>query len=506
MSSLSNIALYKAMRRHIKLSEKRAINYEQNKVAKYMIGIVGGLIIGYLIMIAVLLSLAVNESTHITSLEFICAISPFILTLDFLVRFVAQQTPAQLVKPYLLLPISRYTCINNFIVSSLLSSGNLTWFALLLPYTLMSVVFSYGLWSSLLMLVFYWILIMANSQWYAIVRTLINDSVAFWLIPAVAYAAVFSPWYLGAGADIGELLAFYGRPGCLLETGNPLPLLLALAGLAVVAFINRQVQYTHIMNELSRNTRTTSEHRIIKVSFLDKYGEIGQYLQLEIKTILRNKNPRKSFIFATVAVLLMSLLIAFTDVYDTSFYTNFWCLYDFVVYGSMMLVRIMCNEGNYIDGLMVRRENILSLFKAKYIFYCTMLLLPLLLMLPTVFSGKWSLLMLVSYAVFTAGFQYFILFQMAVYNKQTVPLNTKFISKNGMENNYVQVVAELFCLLVPVLLVSVLQTLLSENVTYIVMFAIGLTFIATHRLWLRNIYNRMMQRRYANMESFRASR
>lgn len=54
-------------------------------------------------------------------------------------------------------------------------------------------------------------------------------------------------------------------------------------------------------------------------------------------------------------------------------------------------------------------------------------------MLPLVIVGKWSILMLVSMASFTAGFQYFVLFQLAVYNKQTVPLNTKFTSKAGME-------------------------------------------------------------------------
>jgi hypothetical protein len=195
-----------------------------------------------------------------------------------------------------------------------------------------------------------------------------------------------------------------------------------------------------------------------------------------------------------------------TDLYNDAFMTNFWCLYNFVIYGAMMLVRIMCNEGNYIDCLMVRRENILSLLHAKYIFYSIMILFPFVLMLPTVFTGKWSILMLVSYAVFTCGFQYFILFQMAVYNKQALPLNTKFISRGNMENNYIQVVAEMVNMMVPVAFVSFLQAIMSPTLSYLVMLAIGLLFIVTHRLWLRNIYNRMMRHRYAMIDSFRASR
>jgi hypothetical protein len=177
-----------------------------------------------------------------------------------------------------------------------------------------------------------------------------------------------------------------------------------------------------------------------------------------------------------------------------------------VVYGAMMLIRVMCNEGNYIDCLMVRRENILKLLRAKYFFYCILLLLPMLLMLPTVFSGKWSMLMLLSYALFTAGFQYFICFQMAVYNKQTIPLNTKFVSKNGVENNYYQVVVQLVAFFFPLMLISLLQAFLPDHVAYTIMLVIGLAFIFTHQLWMRNIYNRMMRRKYILLEGFRSSR
>ena len=84
----------------------------------------------------------------------------------------------------------------------------------------------------------------------------------------------------------------------------------------------------------------------------------------------------------------------------------------------------------------------MQLLKAKYYFYSSMLVLPMLLMLPTVFTGKHSLLALLSMMCFTAGPVYCLFMQMAVYNRQTMPLNTKFISKGNMENNYFQVVGD----------------------------------------------------------------
>jgi hypothetical protein len=127
-------------------------------------------------------------------------------------------------------------------------------------------------------------------------------------------------------------------------------------------------------------------------------------------------------------------------------------------------------------------------------------------MFPTILAGKWSIFMLISYAVFTAGFQYFILMQMAVYNKQSVPLNTKLTAKNGMENNYFQIVAELVTFFIPVIFVSVLQLFFSENVSYLIMFVVGGFFVITHKMWLRNIYQRMMKKKYVLLEGFRSSR
>ena len=119
---------------------------------------------------------------------------------------------------------------------------------------------------------------------------------------------------------------------------------------------------------------------------------------------------------------------------------------------------------------------------------------------------KKGLLMLLSMMIFTAGPVFCLLMQMAVYNRQTVPLNAKLVSKGNVETNWVQVVAEFVVMFAPVLLISLLSLFFSETMTYVTMLVIGLAFIGGRHIWLRNIYNRFMKRRHKNMESFRASR
>jgi hypothetical protein len=87
-----------------------------------------------------------------------------------------------------------------------------------------------------------------------------------------------------------------------------------------------------------------------------------------------------------------------------------------------------------------------------------------------------------------------------------MPLNTKFIGKGSMENNWMQIVIQLFVFFVPIFFIRLIHLFFSDVVVYSILSAIGLAFIITNEFWIGNIYRRMMLRRYTNMEGLRASR
>lgn len=499
---MNKLQLLRVLRKHIKLAEKRSVAYEQNKIAKLFLYIGGAFIIVYLMFIAIILALIANNLSSYTPYELLFGLAPFLLVADFIIRFIGQQTPVQLIKPYSLLPISKYACVEMFIYSSVITPNNLLWTAVTVPYAIMTVLFSEGVFAALGVVVSFQVLVTINSQWYMLVRTLINQTVKWWVLPVVYYALVFMPLYL---KDIGYLFNFYSSAGDGFAYWHPLNYLLIIFVLAAFVELNKRVQY-HFTYVESSGTEKTKMKNVSELRAFDRYGEIGEYLKLETKSLMRNKNLRKSFMFATIFVIMLSLVISFTDLYEDDFFTVFWIVYIFVLYGSIQLIKIMSAEGNYIDCLMIHKENIIQLLRAKYYFYTAILFLPLLLMLPTVFMGKYSLLALLSMMCFTAGPVYCLLMQMAVYNRQTIPLNTKFISKGNVESNYFQVIAELVAMFFPVMIISILKGLLSEDLVFIVLLVVGLAFILTHKLWIRNIYKRFMVRRYKNMCSFRATK
>lgn len=499
---MNRFQIYRALYKHNKLRSRRSPIYDQNMVAKIFVGIATATTILYLVFLAIILALAANNSSWMEGYELMFSILPFILVADFLFRFVAQQTPTQLIHPYLLLPMPKDTCIESFVIFSIFNWGNATWLALFVPYAIMSVLFQTGIFCTLSFLIALQLFIFLNSLWYMLCRTLINSKILWWALPLAVYAIVFLPWIL---KDFGYFSEFYAHLGEWFTYGNPLAYLALLTAIALLFIINLKVQGHFIYNEVTGQGAKKMK-TVTTFNFLNRFGETGEYLKLEVKSIMRNKNVRNSFIMGTVLTCFLSLIIAYTDLYSDSFSTKFWLVYVFVLYGAITLIRVMSYEGNYLDGLMVHKENILVLLRAKYFFYIFLLALPFLLMLPTVFMGKYSLLNLLSVASFTAGPVFCLLMQMAVYNRQATPLNTKMVSKGSVETNWMQVVFELVAMFVPVVFISILMALFSETVTYIILLVIGLVFVIFHEFWLRNIYKRFMARRYVNMDSFRACR
>lgn len=499
---MNKLHLFRALRHHIKLAEKRSVAYEQNKVAKVLLYIGGSFVVLYLVFIAIMLALIANTSSSQTTYEFLFGFLPFFLAADFLVRFISQQTPVQLIKPYSLLPISKYTCVEMFVLSSVVSPNNLVWTAVTVPYVLMTTLFCDGFWVSMGIVVSFQLLVTVNSQWYMLVRTLINQSLKWWVLPIAVYALVFSPLYCDSIDTLFDIYSSLGRGFAFWHPLHYFGLLLVL-----FAFIelNKRMQF-HFTYLENANVEAPKMRSVSEFRMFDRFGQTGEYLKLEIKSLIRNKNMRKSFVFSTLFTIFLSLVVSFTDLYQDDFSKIFWVAYVFMLYGANTLMKIMCAEGNYIDFLAVHKENIMQLLRAKYFFYGSMLVLPFLLMLPTVFTGKHSLLALFSMMCFTAGPVYCLFMQMAVYNRQTMPLNTKFISKGNVENNYFQIVALLLAMFLPVIVISSLRTMFSENTAYLVLLVFGIAFIATYSLWIANIYRRFMKRRYVNMESFRATR
>jgi len=491
--------------RHRRLSARRNPSFRQNQAAKVFFALGAAVSILYLVFLSVLLAITVGQGMPYSAAGVICGFIPYILVADILFRLMLQNPPALLVKPYLLLPIPRRACIDAFVGASVLSGGNLVTQALVTPYVIMTVVFTAGVLPALMLIVFFWLLSVLGNQLFAIFRITFNGHFLWVLLPLALAAMVFAPAFVGQHASFEQLYDFYSTIGDSMAAGNPLPLL-ALLGILIGAIAaNREIQFRAIVSELSHHHRQQSTVTRRSTGFLGSNSMTGCYRQLIANTYIRCKNPRKSLVTSIILVLVFSLLSAYTTVYDESGSANFWCLYNYLLFAIILSSTITAYEGNYFDFLAVHRENILTMLKAKYQLFCLLQLLPFLVMLIPVIAGKWSLFMVVTCCIFTCGPVYCLSFQMAVYNKQTMPLNAT-IAGGRQQNSYLNIVISIATFGLPFALNALLVAVCSEQLAYDIELCLGLFFILTHNLWLRNVYHRMAKRRYILLEGFRDSK
>ena len=488
---MNRLQLFRLIRKNLRLGDRRSPAFDQSMIAKVMMFLGGLMFVGYLIFFGIMLGLAAKKD----GAGFLIAMLPVVLTIDFFLRFMVQQTPLMLIKPYILLPISKYTVIENFLLSSLTSAYNFLWLALFLPYAIIACSGGCGFGESLMVVIIGLFAIMMNSQFYLCMRTLLNRNQLWWF---AALGILALPWLplLIWSPDVLDIYTEYG---------NTLPTLLGiLVVTALLVMLNRKLQFRFVYEEISKAEKTTVKH-VREFSFLNRFGESGEYLKLEVKSVMRNKVMRARFWSSLILIIVFSAMIAYTPVYDGRFSVNFWCFYCFGLYGVTSLVKVMCPEGNYIDLLMTHRENILSLLRAKYYFHCIILVVPFIVLLPAAFAGKFTLLMMLAYMFICTGPLYLILFQLAIYNNQTLPLQQKITGKANFENGR-QLIIELVGFIAPIALVSITLYLFPENIAYTILIVIGLLITAAHPWWLRRVYTSMMRRRYANLEGFHASR
>lgn len=494
--------LLSIIRQNQKLAAKRNPAFDRNRFAKFLIYFMVAYWAALLLFMGIMLPKLFSgtspgmEPYHIMNQGLI-----YLLALDFLIRFIGQPATSQEIKPYLLMPVKRNKLIDVLLLQSGISSFNFFWFFLLAPFAFLTILKFYGFAGVLCYLVGIWLLMVINNYWYLMCKMLLNEKLLYILLPIGVYAILGIVEFVPEGNIISTFTMNMGE--AFIE-GN----ILAYAGVVVVIllliYINRLLQLHFLYNEISKVEDTKMKH-VSEYKFLDRYGDVGEYLRLELKLLFRNKTVKTQFRMGFIVMMSFSCLLAFSDVYDGTGMTNFICVYNFAVLGIMTLGQVMTFEGNYMDGLMSRKESIYNLLRAKYYLNCLILLIPFFIMMIPVVKGKISLLMAISFFIFTAGFIFCLLLQLAVYNKKTVPLNANIMRSNRGSSMF-QTILTSCAFGLPLILISVLTAFFKESTAYLILMAMGLVLIATHNLWIKNIYNRFMKRRYDNMEGFRDSR
>ena len=487
--------------RNQRLAAKRSPLYERNRFAKFLISFGILFWMAYLIYFGTALYFILQEEMpNMEPYHVLNGTLVLFLILDFFLRFLLR-TPVQEVKSYLLLPVSRKRVLDAFLLQAAFSKFNLVWLFLFIPFAWLSVRPFYG-WTGITgYAVGIWLLMVFNGYCSMLIRTLAHQRFVYILLAIPLYGLMLLISFLPFDEPNG---GFFMNLGEGYIEGNPWAFTGTTAAAACMAGVNRLMQARLIYRELAR----TEDNRIKRVSdysFLERYGLIGEYMRLELKLIFRNKTPRSSFWSYFILMILFAAALSGNAYGSNSYMGYFICLYCYCIFGLMTLSRIMSYEGNYLDGLMVHKETLYHLLLAKYYLQCIFLIIPCLLMIFPTVQGTITWLVSLSYLFFTMGPVFALIMQLTVYNDKAAPLNGGFTSKS-QTNTAWQAVITALSLAGPLLIHRLLTFFLPETAACLILLTLGVLTVATHRIWIKNIYRRFMKRRYDNMDGFRYTR
>jgi hypothetical protein len=421
--------------------------------------------------------LLLETGTYTQAIDVFNSIILFILLVDFVIKFFFKQNQSMQIAPYLTLPVKRNTLFNFLLIKEFGSFWNLFWMFLVAPFAFKSITPFYGLGSAFLYILFFYLLCIVVSLIVNLVNFLISKNARYYFAPAllVALPVALVFWLKIPLGDYTQQMGDWAL------NINPLIWLGLIALVAGLWFCNRLLMRELIYSEL-QGEKIEKISSFSNLSFLDRLGVIGDFINLEIKMIFRSKRLKQQTMVASI--LLFSVYTIMLYVPDNPFLKPensgmfIFYLYSILTVGMAGIIMgqyIFTCESSFFDGLMARRSSLFDLLQAKYLLYFSYSLLVTLLLLIPAFQGKISLLFILSSFFFVVGPIYFMIFQNAVYNKTFFDLFDKgMMNWKGQSGNMIAIT--MITMFVPVIIMLIINSIWGQNVTCYFMLATGQIF------------------------------
>ena len=497
--------LQQQLRQHQWKAFRRNPMFERNLAVRiFMFFMFGLLAVEFLAFGFVLDQLLLEVGTYTLAIDVFNSIVLYLFAVDFLFKFFMKRNQSMQIAPYLTLPVKRNTLFNFLLIKEFGSFWNTYWLFLVIPFALKSITPFYGLGTAFLYILFFYLLCVGNSLVLSLFNCLTSKKLWWYILP---FAWVVLPFALPLvwGIDLGD---YTQRLGDWVLNNNPLiwlGLLLALTGL----WLGNRLQMRNRIYQELQGEKVEKISSFSSLSILDRFGVIGDFMNLEIKMILRSKRLKQQTLVvgALCIAFFVAQLYLENGMFQQSGGTFVLFLYANLTIGMLGIIMgqyIFTAESSFFDGLMARRLSIYDLLKSKYYLYSAYSLLVTLLLLVPAFQGKISFLLLTSIFFYVVGPIYFLIFQNAVYNKTYFDLFDKgMMNWKGQSGS--MLVVTMITMFVPVISVLILHSIFGQAVACWFMLVVGILFFLTSSYWLKGIYKRFLKRRYKNMDGFRNS-
>jgi hypothetical protein len=475
----------------------RSVAFEKELATNIFLGFVALMFFIYAIALGFALEgIVTNGLNQPDSVKFVNSLLLYYFGFEFMLRYFMQGTAALEVQAYLHLPVSRRYLVQYMLLKSAVHLLNFLSLVLFTPFAFTAVATAgYPAWVWLFSIC---LISLCLHYIVLIFKKGLDDTV-------IGFLSIVGVMGLLALADYYNWFRLSDVSTLFFETILHYPVMLVglLALLLLVYFFNFSYFLRGMYPEELAPRKDSKVNAFQNWAFLQGFGMLGEWANLELKLILRNKRTRS-----------LLLLSAFFLLYGLFFYTKRAYTEDlpgfFLLIGIFITGIFMINYGQFLfswqsihfDFTLTRPVSLAQVVESKYWLLCSVTVICFVLSIPYVYFGWHILLTHLAAALFNIGINVFVIMNFAMWNPKKIDL-----TKSSMMN-YQGVGAAQWVMGIPILLAPYIFYLPFSIAGYptwglIAVGVAGLLGLAFRSSLLNLTTKRLQARRYSIAAGFR---
>jgi len=393
--------------------------------------------------------------------------------IDLIIRQLMQKLPTVSFKPLLLMNIHRPKIANYLMVRSVFNFFNVLPFFLLVPVTFSLVASTHSGMATAAWFLTIFILIFSNHFLAIYLKWRFNEAEYGFFILLAALAGLFTINHFG-------IVDLSGGMGKLLDLILVYPALSSVLVLLPVLFYFLNVRFLLSRMFINMLSGKQKEEKISDYSWLDRLGENGRFIALELKLIWRNKRPR-SVAMMTIIMLFYGLLIYRSQPgHEVPGFA-------FILGGIIMVGMFSISYGqffpawhsNYFSMLMCQRLTMKQFLRSFYMLVTVISVVCYILTLPYAFLYPKIIYTHLSMLLYNLGVNIPIMFWVGMYSKKRLDLNQSTVM-NYQGVSASQWLGALPLMVGPISLFYLFKLALGDTGSYVALGTLGFVGILFH--------------------------
>jgi len=396
--------------------------------------------------------------------------------------------------PYLHLPIKRCKIISYILVLTLCNFFNFGFLLFIIPFSFTSILPTYGIQCLICYLSGILLILIFVSHFVLLLRSLISVKSFFAFFPAgfvlivIILKIVFHVPFESISKVVfqnilGEHIFFI-----------IITFFFVVGILAANSVLLKNIVYGVNSEEIGIFLSSKRS----KVTFFS--SNIISYALLEIKLISRNRRLKGFFISA------IGFLFLFYYTLQNKQIDIYFSLVMFIIlsgiFGYIFSQYLFSWESSYFEFILSTKFDLIKYLKSKYLIYILSGIFVFLFFLPLVIQKKINIHLFLTALLYNSSFGYFVLFYMATFNCSRIELNDNFFL-NLRGYNGTQVIAILFLLFLPCIILLLLTAVLNLTQSLLIINILSLFSLFFQKKWFKTILKQFSGRKYTNLEGYR---